>query len=957
MPTETLPSNLATGARVLIRDAEWLVRKVDRTSTGDHAIEVVGLSEIVRDREAIFLTSLEDRVEVLDPAETELVADTSPNYRNTLLHLEAQFRQIPPTDASICLGNRAAIDLVPYQLDPALQALRQPRQRILIADGVGLGKTIECGILLSELIRRGKARRILVLAVKSMLTQFQKELWTRFAIPLVRLDSVGLQRVRQRIPTGHNPFYHFDRTIISIDTLKQDTEYRTYLEQCRWDVIVIDEAHNVAERGTGSQRARLARLLASRSDTLILLSATPHDGRARSFASLMNMLNPTAIADPDNYGPEDIDGLFIRRFKKDIKDQVGAAFKERVIRKDSFAASLAEEAAFALLGDAEFVAFDRQRSAGALFRTVLEKALFSSPAACRETIRNRLHRLAAGSPATAPASAGPDITHLQALDAALALIGPDAFSRYQRLLHVICDRHDGFGWTGADPADRIVIFTERLESLKFLYDHLRPDIGLKDDQVGVLDGSMPDVDQQKVVEQFGLETSPLRLLLASDVASEGINLHYQSHRLIHFDIPWSLMVFQQRNGRIDRYGQTRQPQIVYLVTESSHPRVRGDMRILELLIAKDDEVTRNIGDPSEFMRKYDVEEEERATAAAIERGLSPESFEKQFEDLGPDPLQILLGATPPPRGETAAASIRPLPSLFPDDYAFARAAAEFVRDRDGLQFRTEDEGQFLQLTAPSDLWHRASATLPHEVLTDSREFVLTADRARVMEEMRRCIREEQHWPAIQLLWELHPVVEWLQDKLLGAFGRQQAPVVSLPGPLRPGEAIFLISGIIPNLKSQPAIAQWVGVHFRATTLYAVHDLDAILRLTRLGSQSYPNRGARFDLAPLRAVLPAALDHARANLSAARTAFEADYRPKLEAQIAKLDRLRRRQIDQLELDFGDNNARGGLAQVRAARRERRRREIDRLFDEYREWIRDTMVTEDKPYLRLAAVFTG
>ena len=120
--------------------------------------------------------------------------------------------------------------------------------------------------------------------------------------------------MRSRIPTSHNPFYYYDKSIISIDTLKQDAEYRTYLEQAYWDVIVIDEAHNEADRGTGSLRSRLARLLARRSDTLVMLSATPHDGRARSFASLMNMLDATAIADPDDFSPEDFrdKGLVIR---------------------------------------------------------------------------------------------------------------------------------------------------------------------------------------------------------------------------------------------------------------------------------------------------------------------------------------------------------------------------------------------------------------------------------------------------------------------------------------------------------------------------------------------------------------------------------------------------------------------------------------------------------------------
>ena len=199
------------------------------------------------------------------------------------------------------------MDLMPYQLDPAKLSLQRPRQRILIADTVGLGKTLEAGILMSELIARGKGKRILVVTVKSMMTQFQKEMWNRFTIPLVRLDSNRIQKIRANLPSNYNPFFYYDKTIISIDTLKRDVEYRTHLENAYWDIIVIDEAQKVAERGDHqAQRSRLAKLLADRSDTMIMLSATPHDGRAKSFASLMNMLDPTAIADPENYTPEDI---------------------------------------------------------------------------------------------------------------------------------------------------------------------------------------------------------------------------------------------------------------------------------------------------------------------------------------------------------------------------------------------------------------------------------------------------------------------------------------------------------------------------------------------------------------------------------------------------------------------------------------------------------------------------
>jgi hypothetical protein len=293
---------IAPGARVVVRDAEWLVRKISRTSTGGQALTVTGISELVKDKEAIFLDEIDKNIEVLDPVDTKLVADTSSSYQKSLLYMESLLRQKAPTDENLDICHKAAMHRVPYQLDPAIQALQQPRQRILIADAVGLGKTLACGILVSELIRRG--------------------------------------------------------------------------------------------RGKGSsQRAKLAKLLSGRSDTLIMLSATPHDGQARSFASLMNMLDPTAIANPDDYGPDDIKGLFIRRFKKDIQNQVQKAFKKREISNAYCQATDAEEAAFGVFAGLKFKKLDQRRGAGQLFKTTLEKALFSSPAACLDTIKNRINRI------------------------------------------------------------------------------------------------------------------------------------------------------------------------------------------------------------------------------------------------------------------------------------------------------------------------------------------------------------------------------------------------------------------------------------------------------------------------------------------------------------------------------------------------------------------------------------
>lgn len=472
----------APGMRIIVRGEEWLVKKVETNSLGNQTLHVIGLSQLVKDYESMFLVDIEDDIEIVDPAKVTLVPDNSAFFRKSKVYIESQWRGKIPTDNKIHIGNKAAMDLMSYQLEPAQMALNKTRQRILIADTVGLGKTLEAGILMSELIARGKGKRILVVTVKSMMTQFQKEMWNRFTIPLVRLDSSRIQSVRAKLPTNYNPFFYYDKTIISVDTLKNDLDYRTHLENAWWDIIVIDEAHNVAKRGDrSSQRSKLASLLANRSDTLIMLTATPHDGKGQSVASLMNMLDPTAIADEENYTKDDIEGLLIRRFKKDIQDQVSGAFKERVITIERCAASAREEAAYDIFADMKLQMDEsRTRGKGILFKTSLEKSLFSSPAACIKSIDARIRKLEK----KYPDGNMPDIVTLKELKAALELISPADFSRYAKLLKLLNSTE--YGWSPSKNNDRLVIFTERIETMRYLAENLKKDLELKDNQLEVM---------------------------------------------------------------------------------------------------------------------------------------------------------------------------------------------------------------------------------------------------------------------------------------------------------------------------------------------------------------------------------------------------------------------------------------------------------------------------------------
>jgi ERCC4-related helicase len=730
------------------------------------------------------------------------------------------------------------MDVMSYQLLPAGKALQMPRQRILIADAVGLGKTLECGILVTELMRRGRGRRILVVTTKAMMVQFQKEFWLRFTIPLVRLDSVQLQRVRTRIPGNHNPFHYYDRAIISIDTLKQDREYRSYLEQAHWDIIVIDEAHNVARRGKGqgaSQRAKLAERLSTRSDTLILLSATPHDGRPGSFASLMNMLDPTAIANADNYTKDDIRDLYVRRFKKDVLQDLKQHVPERKVESVESQASTAEERVFDMLNNLKLTNIDGQRKAGQLFKTTLLKSMLSSPMACLETVTNRLNRLAKQE------AASPDMTELETLKAALQQVRVEDFSKYQRLLKLI---QKDFGWTGRDPNDRLVLFTGRLETLKFLQAQLAVDLKLKSEAIVVLDGGLPDVDQTRIVEAFGQENAKVRILLATEVASEGLNLHYQSHKLIHFDIPWSLMTLQQRNGRIDRYGQTRQPEIRYLLTRSQIERMDEVKRIIKVLLEKDEQAIKNIGDPSVFMGVFEAEAEEEVTAKAIEVGVSAAAFAQQLDQNASSGGEFNIfdwfetedaDAESAPVVEKAATGM--LLSLFPSTFKYASAALQALETLPP-NLNINEIDRFVELQLPTEL-ERRYERLPREI-RPSGLIHLTDRPMEMMQAMEESRRQEASWTDKQYLWDLHPLVEWLTDRCLFRFGRHQAPVLLLTEGMAEQEAAFVLFGSFPNRRGSPVINRWVSAVFEGGKFQRIEPFADTAKRTSLGQRSIPN---------------------------------------------------------------------------------------------------------------------
>jgi len=962
---------------------------VSTLKRGYREVHCRGLSGLVRDKEARFVWNLETDARVLNPAAIELVPDTSAGLIDTKLHLEAAFRHTPTTTRRPLTLGQAAIDDLTFQHLPVEKALAQDRVRLLIADDVGLGKTLEAGLITSELALRGRADRILVVTTRAMLTQFQKEFWTRFSIPLSRLDSAAIRRMRNRIPSHFNVFDQFDRSIVSIDTLKRDAQIRDAISRSYWDLIIIDEAHNAAARkgstGMNSQRAALAQLLSRRTDSLLLLTATPHDGSQESFASLIEMLDPTRVPDPSCLRRADIEDLVVRRFRtsRAVIDDIGREIPERKLFRRSFPLSLHEEIAYRSIADLQ-LDVDKESTRGRaidLFRTTLAKAIFSSPAACLETLEGRIRRIESGS----ARGTLEDQDRLRSLVKKVAAIDVDVFSKYQDLLQLLRD----LKWTEKAPRGRILIFSERIATVSWLSKRLRADLGLSEEQVARVDGGSveADVRTQQIIEAFGQKQSPIRILIASDMASEGLNLHFQCHRLIHFDLPWSLLRFQQRNGRIDRYGQDRRPEISFFVGKSTHPKVR-QMWVLERLVAKDDAAQVGVGDPAVFLGAGDVAGEEVVVAEAVATGIGPDAFEAQMDARVAeaetqrtldDEFAALFGDYAAPANPNPEAVIAPDMApirLFRDTFAYVTAMiGRLSRPEEGVFSSAPTVSQnerLIQMTIPDDMRARDGLGYASEGAVDSRympeEAVGTGGRIELTDQaqvINRAITvakmQERSWPTVQFLWDGHPILEWLADRANTFFPEHAAPVSQLSGRLAPGEVAVVLHGAVPNANGAPVVDCWAVVVKASDQSLRVETVQEFVSRTRFAEDT-PSRSVD-DIVFAREAIPAAVDRFQTHLVELRRMREVEIEGDLDVVLDRLATLENRFREQLSFNFADVPV--DEEDLRPSERRRliirrsKEQEIERLFQDWTEWFERTRRTVDdpNPHVDVKAVFVG
>lgn len=785
MPNTFIPPALVEGQRIETRGEQFIVLSVTNLSNGQR-IRVQGISELVRYQVLELDTRLEQSLKVLDPRQMTLVQDQAESSTKVMLSIETAWRYAAVTKPVITLAGTAGINLADYQRIPTEGALALPQPRILLADGVGMGKTIQVGMLLAELMRRGRADRILVIALKSILTQFQQELWQRFAIPLKRLDSQGIAQIKSEIPGNKNPFDIFDKSIISIDTLKNVEEFRLKLDKARWDVIVIDECHVVAN--DGSMRGQLAERLAKQCDALILTSATPHNGKAENFKNLLNLLDPTIIGANEADMPlrEDLQHMVFRRFKHHIKQQnVQEQFQDRVVEPLPAELSDRELAILELQYDLRKHERSKALRGSDLFSITLFKSILSSPRAAVETIVARLkrHLPTAESPLNDP-------IEKELLVEMQDLLNEGILAQEDSKLEVLVQQLKKLKLNNAQGGERFVIFSERIWTLDYLQTGLKEAFGLKDEQVPKFEGSLTDTEQQALVESFGQRDSPIKVLLASDSGSQGVNLHYFCNHMFNYDLPWSIITLEQRNGRIDRYGQKKTPYIYYLINKTSQNKsdLETDLRILDRLREKEEEVHKTLGDASSVMKLYDsVKEGNLVAKAIIARDPTlldqTETESADEEEIDWEALLTATSAEPAPQPYIA-------PTLFGNPFDYYKLLTT-VQDPVEVEISVSEGDKTISYqptynsqvaSRGQQLAQRLRDALPAELFPTRSgpvAFRLTTDKELVMksiQDARGTQNGKRMWADWQPLYDLHPAVIMMVDKFRASVKTNEIPL-------------------------------------------------------------------------------------------------------------------------------------------------------------------------------------
>ncbi|MBI5162753.1 MAG: ATP-dependent helicase [Magnetospirillum sp.] len=676
------------GDFVEVRGRPWLVEGIEDKGEGLTALKLSCISDDAQGEALEVAWAAETEIGA-HPLSEDLWAEIAANGTDDAATFAAYLRTLKWNTATAADRDlfqapfRAGIRLDAYQLLPLRKALRLPRVNLLIADDVGLGKTIEAGLVLRELLLRRRIDFALVAAPPSMTLQWQDELEAKFGLSFIIIDRDRLADMRRQRGFGVNPWSTGSRFIVSHRLLTDETYtagLRDLLGAFRpRALLILDEAHHAAPASgqryaVDSQFTKAVRDLAGRFEHRLFLSATPHNGHSNSFSALLEMLDPQRFTRGVEVRPRDLDPVMVRRLKSDLR-RIGEPFPERIV-DPIFLDGLPETtpelrlarmlAEYGELRGKRIALLPRhQANQAKLVFIGLQQRLLSSVAAFARTIevhRKSLHaaierdgtavpeaaaqlfapiaaadqdlpfgtdeadieaKLAADDDAAADAatllgvtgaSAGDIKAELAAVDEMLAFAKQHAAKPDTRIAWLTgwIRQHmlDGDQWNHR----RLILFTEYEDTRRWLERRLGEvlaDTDRIDERIGTFTGATGVDRREGVKRAFNADPAvePLRILICTDAAREGINLQTRCHDLVHIDLPWNPSRLEQRNGRIDR---KLQPAKQVFCRYFKYAQREEDI-VLEALVWKTERVRSQLGSVGRVI-------EERLHESGITRG-------------------------------------------------------------------------------------------------------------------------------------------------------------------------------------------------------------------------------------------------------------------------------------------------------------------------------------------------
>lgn len=609
------------GQLVEVRRRQWVVMDIQEsspvlgtTAPKQNLLTLASLDEDAMGESLVAVWELEPGARVLDTAGLPQINGFDSCERLEAFLDAVRWGATTNADRSLLQSPfRSGIEIQDYQLDPLVRAIDMARVNLLIADDVGLGKTIEAGLVIQEMIVRHRARTVFIVCPASLQSKWRNEMHEKFGLEFRIVDTEYIKALRRERGIHANPWSSFPRLITSMDWMKSGEGLRlikdilpphtTYPR--KFDILVIDEAHNVAPSAASryalpSQRTRLIRTIAPHFEHRLFLSATPHNGYSESFTSLLELLDDQRFARGVMPDEKVLQRVMVRRLKADLVDENGEPiYPKRELLPLAVKYTAEEQDIHALLKQyaverSKDVLGTKAQFGSDFIHKLLKKRLFSSPMAFATTLAK--HRQSLSKPSVKRQSSGmkerilrkailrseeeyaDDAQVEEAQDEAIeaATEMTDTLTDSQRTLlekmsawaERAKNRSDSkadaiLAWldehlkTDGHPNDsRVILFTEYRATHSWLMQILSTS-GWGGERLMALHGGTDPEEREKIKAAFQTHpnVSPVRILLATDAASEGIDLQNHCNYLIHIEIPWNPNVMEQRNGRIDRHGQ------------------------------------------------------------------------------------------------------------------------------------------------------------------------------------------------------------------------------------------------------------------------------------------------------------------------------------------------------------------------------------------------------------------